>query len=139
MKPERRWMQGVGVLSGLLLVWVAGCQQNGDPDMRQARLAAAENIELKKDLARCEARIESLKKEYDQQLARKDAQLAASRKLSEDLKKDLEKGIAERVKAVTASVMEENAKLRREIEELRAKIGELDERTELRVRPLGGL
>jgi hypothetical protein len=125
MKPEKRWMLVVAVLAAWSLVWVAGCQQNQDPDMRQARLAAAENILLKKDLARCEARIESLKKEYDQQLARKDAQLVASRKLSEDLREDLRKGVATRVNAVTGKVMDENAKLRKEVETLRAEIAKL--------------
>ncbi len=125
MKPEKRWMLVVAVLAAWSLVWVSGCQQNQDPDMRQARLAAAENIELKKDLARCEERIESLKKEYDQQLARKDAQLVASRKLSEDLREDLRKGVATRVNAVTGKVMDENAKLRKEVETLRAEIAKL--------------
>jgi uncharacterized protein YlxW (UPF0749 family) len=121
MKRERRWMW----IAGLLLVWGAGCQQNQDPDTRQARLAVAENIQLRKDLARCEARVEALKGEYTKQLERRDAQLAASRQLGDDLKEDLRKGIATRVNAVTTKVMDENARLRKEIETLRAEIAKL--------------
>ena len=120
MKPKTRSMCTAGALAGLLLVWLVGCQQNQTPDMRQARLAAAENIELRKELDNCKARMEALKKEYDRQLERKDAQLAASRKLSEDLQEDLRKGIAARVNMVMSKVMDENAELRKEVEALRA-------------------
>jgi outer membrane murein-binding lipoprotein Lpp len=125
MDRERHWCLTAGVLAGLLLVWGAGCQQNQDPDARQARLAAAENIQLKKDVASYKSRLEALQKEYDRQLERKDAQLAASRKLSQDLQDDLRKGIAERVNAVANKVMEDNARLRKENESLRAEIARL--------------
>jgi hypothetical protein len=120
MRAERLWL-----LAGLLLVWGAGCQQNQDPDSRQTRLAVAENIQLKKDLAGCQSRLDTLKKEYERQLERKDAQLAASRKLGEDLQEDLRKGIAARVNAVTDKVMEDNARLRKENEALQAEIAQL--------------
>ena len=126
MRREKRWMRIAGVLAGLLLVWGAGCQQNQDPNTRQARLAAAENIQLKQDLARCEARVEALKEQFAQELERKDAQLAASRKLGDDLKEDLRQGIATRVNAVATKVMDENARLRQEIETLRAEIAKLN-------------
>ncbi len=124
MRRGKHWLQTAGVLVGLL-VWAAGCQENQSPDVRQARLLAAENIQLKKELNRCQARLEALKAEYDRQLERKETQLAATRKLSEDLQDDLRQGIAERVKAVTTRVMDENARLRQEIEALRIEIAEL--------------
>jgi hypothetical protein len=43
----------------------------------------------------------------------------------EALQKDLEKGIDERVKSITAPVMDENAKLRQEVAQLKAQIEKL--------------
>ncbi len=125
MIRERHWLLTAAMLVGLLLVWTAGCQQNQDPDARQGRLAVAESAQLRKDLASCQARMEALKDEYDRQLERKEAQLATARKLSEDLRQELREGIASRVNAVTAKVVDENARLRREIDDLRAELAKL--------------
>lgn len=125
MKQQGRWTWIAVGLAGWLLVCTAGCQSDQTPDVRQARLAAAESIQLRKDLANCQARLEALKDEYDRQLTRKEAQLAASRQLSEDLKEDLRRGIAARVNAVTSRVLDENARLRQENERLRAEIAKL--------------
>jgi hypothetical protein len=125
MERETRWLWVASALAAAFLVWTAGCQQNQDPDARQARLAVAENIQLKRDLARCEARIEALKEQFAQELEKKDAQLATSRRLSEDLQEDLRQGIAARVSAVTTKVMDESARLRKENDELRAEIAKL--------------
>ncbi len=104
---------------------LAGCQQPQTPNEKQARLLAAENIQLKERLANQQSRMETLQKQQTQKLQRQEQELSKCRARSEQLQKDLETGIAERVKDVTTKVMDENARLRKEIETLQAEIKKL--------------
>jgi hypothetical protein len=98
---------------------LAGCRQT--PVDKQARLIAAENLQLRKDLADRDGQIGKLKADYEEQLQQKDEELAACYKRNQVLENDVQKAVGERVEQVTAAVMAENAKLRKEIETLRAK------------------
>ena len=108
--------------AGLLCLLAVGCREAQTPDAKQARLIAAENMQLEKDLADRDAQMAKLKADYDKQLRAKDDQLAADRKRIETLQNDVQKAVSERVSQVTAAVMDENAKLRKENEALRAQI-----------------
>ena len=118
------------VVAGLLIVALAvgGCRRETTPDTRQARLVAAESMQLKEKLADLRHQIDRLKAEHARQIGQRDKQLAASRQRIEALEKDLRKGIAARVDNVTATVVDENARLRRDIQQLRAEIEELKAR-----------
>jgi cell division protein FtsB len=121
------------------LVPAAGCrreQRTPPPGEKQARLLAAQNVELKDRLAEKQAQIESLQREHARQLRQRQKELAQCRARNTALQQDLDKGIAERVKSVTARVVDENAKLRREIEVLRAEIVKLKDKTEVKAAPL---
>ena len=109
--------QVIGLLIVLLLA--GGCRHEKTPDTKQARLIAAESMQLKKQLADLQGQIGKLKARHAGDIKQREDRLAACRKRVETLEKDLQKGIAERVNSVTAAVMDENARLRREIEQLK--------------------
>ena len=114
----------LGLVAGLLAVaiWVGGCHRQVTPGAKQARLIAAENMQLKKSLTSRQAELDQLEAQHAEEMQRKDAQLAACRKRIAALESDLKQGIAERVNSVTAAVMDENARLRRELEKLKTRL-----------------
>jgi len=108
-----------------LVTVLAGCQQPQTPNEKQARLLAAENLQLKKQLADQQAKLASLQKQQTQRIQQQEEELSKCRARAEQLQKDLEKGIGERVRDVTAKVMDENASLRKQIESLQARLKKL--------------
>lgn len=117
-----------GVVTAALaaILFVAGCQQQQQaaeaPNERQARLLAVQSADLQKQLAAREAEIEALRQKHSQDLRQRDEELATCKARIEALQKEIDKGIAERVSGVTAAIMEENAKLRQEVERLKAEL-----------------
>jgi chromosome segregation ATPase len=116
---SRKWTPAF--LAGLLVA-IAGCQQLEPPSVKRARLIAAEYMELEKAVADLNAKVESLKSQYDQQLKEKEEQLAAYRLKMEALQKDVQQAISDRVNQVTAAVLDDNARLRKEVESLRTQL-----------------
>lgn len=125
MKPTEHKMLAVAAAVGLLLGLGSGCRQEATPDTKQARLIAAESMQLRKQLAARGAEMEELKVQHAKEIEQRQEQLAACQKKVEVLQKDLERGVAARVESVVATMMDENARLRREIESLRAEISAL--------------
>ncbi len=113
-----------GLVAGLLAIAIlaGGCHHETAPGTKQARLIAAENLQLKKSLTSHEAELDKLRTQHARDLKQKEDQLAACRARIVTLQSDLQGGIAERVNSVTAAVMDENARLRREVETLRARL-----------------
>lgn len=110
------------LLVALVAMALAGCQQpqqQEPPNEKQARLLAAQSADLKKALAAKDAEIASLRQKHAQAIQQRDAELAKCKARIEALQKDLDKGIAERVDRLTTPVIDENAKLRKEIEQLK--------------------
>jgi predicted transcriptional regulator len=107
-------------------IFIAGCQQPQQtadaPNEKQARLLAAQSADLQKQLAARQAEIEALRQKHSQDLRQRDEELARCKARIEALQKEIDKGIAERVSGVTAAVMEENARLRQEVERLKAEL-----------------
>lgn len=101
---------------------LAGCgqpQTQEAPNEKQARLLAAQSADLQKALAAREAQIATLQRKHAQDLEQRDAELARCKDRIEALQKEVDKGIAERVGSLTAAVMDDNARLRKEIEQLK--------------------
>lgn len=119
-RAERRI--AVTIAAGLLCLLAVGCQQPEMPQAKRARLIAAQNMEQEQALADLNAKIEKLKSQYEQQIKEKDEQLAACRKKIEDLQNEVQKALAERISQVTAAVLDENARLRKEVENLRVRL-----------------
>ena len=122
----KNWTLGIfaAVVGAMFLT---GCQQPQQeaPNQQKARLLAAQDADLQKQLAARQSEIETLRQKHAKELRQRDLELIRCRARIDALEKDLEKGIDERVKSVTAKVMEENAKLRQEIEQLKAQIEKL--------------
>jgi DNA anti-recombination protein RmuC len=116
----------LGVVAWFVVVLLAGCQQQQPtPSEKQARLISAENIELKRSLTSQQAQVETLRQQHAKELEQHDQELAQCKARNEQLRKDIEEGIAQRVKEVTAAVVTENARLREQIKELQAQIESL--------------
>jgi hypothetical protein len=108
------------------LVLLAGCQQPGEaPDGRQTRLLAAENADLQRQLAARQAEIEALQQRQTKELRQRDYELIRCKARIAVLEQKLKQGADERATGVAAVVMDENAKLRRQVEELQAQVEKL--------------
>lgn len=115
----------VAVIAGVVVAGiVSGCQQHKTqvPNEKQARLLAVQSVDLQKELAACRAEIEALREKHARELQERDEELTRCKARIEALQKDLETGIAERVAGVTTKLMHENARLRQEVEQLKAEI-----------------
>ncbi len=103
-----------------------GCQpQPATPNEKQARLLAAQNRDLEQQLNARQAEIKALQQKQADELRRRDEELAKCKARIDTLQKDLDKNVAERVRSVTVAVMDENAKLRQEIAGLKAQLEKL--------------
>lgn len=110
------------VLIAVVGMSLAGCgrpQAQEAPNEKQARLLAAQSADLQKALAARDAEIATLRRTHAQDLQQRDAELAQCRARIEALQREVDKGIAERVGSLATAVMEDNARLRREIEQLK--------------------
>ena len=103
-----------------VLLVIAGCHRDRTPGEKQARLIAAENMQLEKQLADQEAEIDKLKKQHAKDIKKLEDQLAACQRRNARLQQDIDKGIGERADSVRDTVMAENARLRAEIERLKS-------------------
>ncbi|MFQ6034668.1 MAG: hypothetical protein ACE5NM_02330 [Sedimentisphaerales bacterium] len=120
---------------GLAIVAGAGCQSTGRLSAEQelsiekkSRLIAAENIQLKKKLEQRDKEIQKLKKQYDKEIKQLKEELTKCQKQKEILEKRLKKGVKEQVDEVLTAVVEENAKLHKEIKELKTQIEKLKDK-----------
>lgn len=101
---------------------LAGCAEPPTRSERQARLLAAENMQLKERLKRQQEHMEAQQREDVKRIQRQQQELARSQARAEQLQKDLNKHIDERIRDVTKKVMDDNARLRKETERLQAEL-----------------
>ncbi len=116
-----------GVVAALVAMLVfAGCQQPQEaPNQQQARLLAAQNADLQKQLETQQAEIKILQEKHTKELRLRDQELIRCKVRIDALQQEIKKGIDQRVQTITARVLDENAKLRQEIEQLKAEIAKL--------------
>jgi len=108
------------------VVLTGGCGgQNEPPDVKKSRAIAAENIELKKQLAQSSKEIEKLKVQHGKELDEQNKLLQTCLQEKENLKTKSRQNVRDQVKGVLDTVLEENKKLRDENTGLKAQIEEL--------------
>jgi len=108
-------------------LFLTGCQQSQQaaPNQQQARLLAAQNADLQKQLEARQAELKTLQEKSTQELRKRDQELIRCKVRIDSLEEDLKKRIDQRVKTITATVLDENAKLRQEVEQLKAELAKL--------------
>jgi hypothetical protein len=105
---------------------LTGCQQPQEaPNQQQARLLAAQNADLQKQLEARQAEIKVMQEKHARELRLRDQELIRCKVRIDALQQEIQKGIDQRVQTITARVLDENAKLRQEIEQLKAEIEKL--------------
>jgi hypothetical protein len=101
------------------IMLIGGCAgQNEPPSVKKSRAIAAENIELRKELERRNMEIEKLKGQHKEEIDEQKQLLAECLKEKEIWKQRSRQNIRSQVKSVLDTVLEENKKLKAQIEEL---------------------
>ena len=121
----------IGVVFCLPLI--SGCDKEGaatvSSDPKAARFLAIENENLKKQLAdqklQSEGQISILKKQHADQIAAKQTQLDRCMAENKNLQEMSQKGVDSYMQSVLGPVVDENTKLKKEIDSLKAQIEEL--------------
>ena len=103
----------------------AGCGPQELPSVKKSRAIAAENIELRKQLAQSGKEIEKLKEQHGREIDEQKKLLQTCLQEKEDWQNKSRQNIRSQVKGVLDTVLEENKKLREENTRLRAQIEEL--------------
>jgi hypothetical protein len=113
------------LLCSCALMLTTGCGQPEPPSVTKARAIAAENIELKKQLAKCNKEVELLKAQYSRKIDEQREQLQKCLKEKEELKEKSRQNVRDQVKDVLDTVLEESKKLREENARLKAQVEKL--------------
>ena len=113
------------IIIAIAVMLTTGCGPQEPPSVKKSRTIAAENIELKKQLAKSNKEIEMLKAQYSKEMNEQKEQLRKCLQEKEALKEKSRQNIRGQVSSVLDTVMEENKKLREENAILKAQIEEL--------------
>jgi len=119
----------------IIIVLGTSCQEEQQQSERKTRLIADENIQLKRQLVERDDVIERLNRQYAEQIKQKDELLKNCEQQKITLKEQVMRTIDEQVSSVLANVLDENAKSRDEINNLKAKIEKLKEQIEAKAMP----
>jgi gas vesicle protein len=109
----------------LILTGGCGPQSTGllteePPDVKKCRAIAAENIELKKELAKSNKELEIFKEDYSKEIKEQQDKLRTCLQEKEQLKEKSRQNIRNQVKGVLETVLEDNKKLRESTGRLKA-------------------
>jgi len=111
----------------VVVMLIGGCAGQEPPSVKKSRTIAAENIELRKELAQSSKEIEKLKEQHSEELKKQEKLLQTCLQEKEDWKNKSRQNIRSQVKGVLDTVLEENVKLRQENKQLKAQIEELQQ------------
>jgi hypothetical protein len=109
---------------GFALVLIAGCGEKEPPSVKQSRTIAAENIELRKELDRREARIENLREQYDKELEKQRKLLEKCQQERDQWKAKSKQNVRGQAESLVDPLMKEITRLREENAGLRARLEE---------------
>ena len=123
---KRPDLKVIVLIVGIALMLIGGCGgQNEPPSVKKSRTIAAENIELRKQLAQSSKEIEKLKEQHGKEIDEQKKLLQTCLQEKEDLKEKSRQNIRSQVKGVLDTVLEQNKKLREENNKLKAQIENL--------------
>jgi hypothetical protein len=125
IKMNRPFFKALVIIIAIAVMLTVGCGPQEPPSVKKSRTIAAENIELKKQLAKSNKEIEMLKAQYRKKTDEQKEQLQKCLKENEALKEKSRQNIRNQVKGVLDTVLEENKKLREENARLKAQIEKL--------------
>jgi hypothetical protein len=118
-----KMLMGAGLV--VIILSIAGCQEQTETDTKKARLVGAENMQLKKDLDKCHV---DLAKEKELRASEAD-QLAKDQERIKELEKNTTEYLQQQVESVVAALVEETAKFQQENIVLRERIAELEKQS----------
>ncbi|MHC4171595.1 MAG: hypothetical protein ACYTBX_13715 [Planctomycetota bacterium] len=117
--------KGFVLVVSVVAMLIAGCEEQQLPSAKKSRLIVAENMQLKKELERRSEDIERLKELHDREIEKQEKLFAKCQDEKETWKEKSRQNVRNQVKGVLDAVMEQNAKLRQENEELKVQIEQL--------------
>ncbi len=110
---------------GIVVMSIAGCGQQEPPSVKKSRLIAVENMQLKRELEQRNREIEKLKELHNREIKKQEELLAKCVREKDSWKQKARQNVRNQVKGVFDAAMEQNAKLRKENEKLKAEIEKL--------------
>lgn len=113
-------------VSAVVIMLIAGCEEQQLQNAKKSRLIAAENMQLKKELERLSSDIEELKKLHGKEIEKQQEQLAKCQEEKETWKEKSRQNIRNQVNSVLDAIMKKNAKLRKENKKLKAQVEQLE-------------
>jgi nitrogen fixation/metabolism regulation signal transduction histidine kinase len=126
IKMNRPFFKASFIIIAIAVMLTVSCGPQEPPSVKKSRTIAAENIELKKQLAKSNKEIEMLKAQYRKKINEQKEQLQKCLKEKEALKEKSRQNIRNQVKGVLDTVLEENRKLREQNAKLQTQIEELE-------------
>ncbi len=110
------------LIVGIAVMMTTGCGPQEPPSVKKSRTIAAENIELRKQLAQSSKEIEKLKEQHGKEIDEQEKLLQTCLQEKEAWQNKSRQNIRSQVKGVLDTVLEENKKLREENNKLKAQI-----------------
>jgi len=111
----------------VVVLLIAGCGEQELPSMKKSRLIAVENMQLKRELEQCNREIEKLIELHNKESRKQEKILAECVQEKESWKQKAQQNVRNQVKGVFDAVMEQNAKLLEENKKLKAQIEKLQQ------------
>ena len=111
----------------VVVMLIVGCGQQAPPGVKKSRLIAAENMQLKRELEQCNREIEKLIELHNKEIKKQEELLAKCVREKDSWKQKARQNVKNQVKGVFDAVMEQNAKLLEENKKLKAEIEKLQQ------------
>ena len=109
----------------VVVMLIVGCGQQEPPGIKKSRLIAVENMQLKRELEQCNREIEKLIELHNREIKKQEELLAKCVREKDSWKQKARQNVRNQVKGVFDAVMEQNAKLLDENKKLKAQIEKL--------------
>lgn len=126
----------VVAVMGVVALLCASCREQELPGEKESRVIAAENMQLKRELARRDQEIAKLKAQHLKEMKQQQAELAKCVQRKEALEKQLQQNVKEQVEGVLTEVVEESSRLQQQIKELKAEIENMRQQIQVKPKPV---